>query len=85
MIYEDRLRQFLNAHPSLAGVGVGYVLAHELAHAMQGEARHSESGIMKAHWDTPDFQEMFFQKLAFTAEDVDLIHQGLAARPSRAM
>jgi hypothetical protein len=79
-VYEDRLRRFLNAHPSLAGVGAGYVLVHELAHAMQGKARHSASGIMKAHWDTPDFQEMLFQKLAFTAEDVDSIHEGLAAR-----
>ena len=74
-------RRFLNAHPSLSGVGAGYVLANELAHAMQGEARHSKSGIMKAHWDTRDFQEMLFQKLAFTAEDVDSIHQRLAAQP----
>jgi hypothetical protein len=31
---------------------------------MQGGARHSESGIMKAHGDIPDFQEMFLQKLS---------------------
>ena len=79
-VYEDRLRRFLKAHPSLAGVGAGYVLAHELAHAMQGEAHHSESGIMKARWDFRDFREMFLQKLAFTTDDVDLIHRGLAAR-----
>jgi hypothetical protein len=79
-VYEDRLRKFLEAHRSLAGVAAAYVLAHELAHAMQGEARHSELGIMKAHWDEADFQQMFFHKLTFTAGDAASIRRGLATR-----
>jgi hypothetical protein len=79
-VYADRLRRFLEMHRSLAGAAAGYVLAHELAHAMQGVPGHSESGIMKAHWDDQDCQEMFFHKLAFTAGDVDSIHRGLAVR-----
>jgi len=57
------------------GVGIGYVLAHELAHVMQGVGRHSESGILKAQWSSDDFEEMIFHKLAFTNFDVELIHQ----------
>ena len=79
-VYADRLRRFLDVHRSLGRVAAGYVLAHELAHAMQGVARHSESGIMKAHWNYLDLQDMFSHRLAFTAGDVDLIHHGLAAR-----
>jgi hypothetical protein len=79
-VYKDRVRRFLEDHPSLAGAAAGYVLAHELAHAMQGVARHSESGILKAHWSREDFTEMMYRKLAFTPSDVELMHQGLAVR-----
>jgi hypothetical protein len=54
----------LKGHPSLARAA-GYVLAHEVEHTMQGVARHSESGILKAHWSTEDFKEMTYHKLAF--------------------
>jgi hypothetical protein len=79
-VYKDRLQRFLDSHSNLAGVaaaGAGYVLAHELAHVMQGVARHSESGILRAQWSNTDFEEMIFHKLAFTNFDVELIHQGL--------
>src|ERR1700691_4899130 len=78
-VYKDRLQRFLDNHRSLAGVaggGAGYVLAHELAHVMQGVARHSESGVLKAHWSNYDFQEMIFRRLVFTNFDVELIHRG---------
>jgi hypothetical protein len=45
---------------------------------MQGVPRHSESGVLKAHWSNDDYQEMIFHKLVFTNLDVDLIHRGLA-------
>jgi hypothetical protein len=79
-VYKDRLHRFLADHASAVNVAAGYVLAHELAHVMQGVARHSESGIMKGHWAPEDCQAMVFHKLAFTQLDVDLIHQGLAVQ-----
>ena len=33
---------------------LGYVLAHEIAHVLQGISRHSASGIMKPKWDPRD-------------------------------
>jgi hypothetical protein len=62
------------------GAAAGYVLAHELGHAMQGVGHHSESGILKANWSKEDFQEMIYHKLAFTPYDIEVIHQGLAIR-----
>ena len=80
VVYKDRLQSFLADHESLVGAAAGYVLAHELAHVMQGVARHSESGIMKANWSRDDRKAMVIHKLTFTALDIELIHQGLAAQ-----
>ena len=77
-IYEDRVQSLLDEGRGLAAVAPGYVLAHELAHVMQGVARHSESGILKARWSGDDWNEMMIHKLAFTDSDVEMIHQGLA-------
>jgi hypothetical protein len=77
-VYGDRMRRLFDDRPSLREVAAAYVLAHELAHAMQGVARHSESGIMKAQWSRDDYQEMVFHKLRFSATDVALIHFGLS-------
>jgi hypothetical protein len=81
-IYEDRLQQYLKQHPDVQNVALAYILAHELAHVMQGIDRHSNSGILKAEWSRSDRFQMVFHKLAFTPEDVDLIHCGLDARAS---
>jgi hypothetical protein len=82
-VYKDRILRLLNANPRLQYVAVGYVLAHELAHLMQGVLRHSESGILKARWSYDEYQEMCLRKLAFTQTDIELIHQRLAQSAAR--
>jgi hypothetical protein len=56
---------------------MGYVLAHELGHMLQGVARHSTAGIMKAHWNYLDYTDIQLGHLDFTAADVALIRDGL--------
>jgi hypothetical protein len=56
---------------------MGYVLAHEIGHMLQGVARHSAEGIMKAHWNYLDYADMQLGRLKFTVEDIALIHGGL--------
>ena len=63
----DRGRQHLLA----------YVFVHEIAHVVQGVARHSQTGLMKAGWDADDFFEMGNGRLHFTDEDVSLLYLGL--------
>ena len=82
-VYKDRLQRFLAGRTSLGGVAAGYVLAHDLAHAMQGAARHSESGILKPNWSSEDCQARVFHKLAFSPLDIELIHRGLAVQRAR--
>ena len=84
VVYHDRmLRRLSRAHPSAAIVAPAYVIAHELAHAMQGIGRHSNSGILKPEWSDDDFTAMLFNELYFDKFDVVLIRQRLAARTAR--
>jgi hypothetical protein len=59
---------------------LAHVLAHEIAHVLQGIDRHSAEGILKARWDARDYQVMQSKPLNFTEEDLNLIRLGLAAR-----
>jgi hypothetical protein len=59
---------------------MAHVLVHEITHILQGTCRHSDTGIMKAHWVHTDYMEMGVKPLSFTEEDVQLIRAGLARR-----
>jgi len=63
---------------------LAYVLVHEITHNIQGFPQHSETGIMKAHWDANDYADMARHGLSFTAEDVKLIEIGLEFRRTKA-
>ena len=73
----DRIAQ---ADPSLAPSLLAYVIVHEITHILQGVGRHSKNGVMKAVWDTYDYTLMKRGQLRFTALDVEMIHDGFAAR-----
>jgi hypothetical protein len=62
---------------------LAHAMAHEIAHLLQGISRHSESGILKAHWSGTDCARMAYFPLMFTREDAILIHHGLEERHSR--
>jgi hypothetical protein len=79
-VFYDRVQGY---PPSIRARLLAYVLAHEITHVLEGRARHSESGIMKAHWDAGDMRQMGAKRLTFTAFDVLLIRQGLATGLSR--
>ena len=56
----------------------GHVLAHEIGHLLLGVAGHSETGLMKAHWDRYDFSVMDTNYMSFTPEDARLIRSNLS-------
>ena len=64
---------------------LAHVFVHEVAHILQGVARHSDSGMMKARWSDSDFIEMKWHPLNFTELDIALIHSGLEARMNGAL
>ena len=59
---------------------LAHVMVHETTHILQGVARHSSEGIMKAYWTTDDRAAMRSKPLTFTAEDVNMIYTGMDAR-----
>jgi hypothetical protein len=78
VVFYSRVCQKMS--PARVPVLLAHVLAHEIAHILQGVQRHSESGLMKPQRDDADFFEMARKPLGFTEEDVDLIYRGLDAR-----
>jgi hypothetical protein len=59
---------------------MAHVLAHEITHILEGVPRHSQTGVMKPHWDAADYGRMLHKPLPFAPEDIALIDAGLAAR-----
>jgi hypothetical protein len=78
-VFYDRVLPVIQGWPRFAPALLSYVLAHEIAHVLQARNRHSDTGILKAHWSQDDFFLMLSHRLAFTPVDVALIREGLAA------
>jgi hypothetical protein len=88
MPYEGRhivvfLERIKDRAPSASGRLLGYTVAHEVTHILEGVVLHSETGIMKAHWGTDDLYQMRLGRFGFGAEDVYLIYCGLKQREWR--
>jgi hypothetical protein len=80
VVFYDRVEPLLRGHHAPQATVLGYVLAHEIAHVLQGIARHSETGIMRARWTDNDLKQMGIKVLTFAPEDVQLIRRRLAHR-----
>ena len=78
VIFYDRVLEEVDAGrvPAL----MGHVIAHEIAHVLEGVNRHSATGIMKEHWNADDYLEMAWKPLPLAPEDIILIHRGLDSR-----
>jgi Zn-dependent protease with chaperone function len=74
IIFYDRVRR------TVQPMVVPHLLAHEIAHVIEGTDVHSDRGVMKAHWDLSDQDRMYRKPLTFSEVDVSLIQNGLAAR-----
>jgi hypothetical protein len=76
-VFYDRIA---GADPELVPSLMANVIVHEITHILQGIDRHSTGGIMKAVWTSSDYTLMKRSQLRFTALDVEMIHNGFAAR-----
>jgi hypothetical protein len=61
---------------------LAHVMTHEITHVLQGTGRHSETGVMKAHWDPQDFMRMAWKPLPFEPMDIVWIRRGLCSPAS---
>jgi hypothetical protein len=74
-VFYDRVRSIHGG--DMSRPLLGYVLAHEIAHVLQGESHHSPEGLLKARWDEQDYAAMAAHSLHFTPEDAGLLREGL--------
>jgi len=72
VVFLDRVKTVMA--PSAVPCLLGYTLAHEITHILECQARHSASGIMKAHWEAADYFEMKQGRLGSADLDVSLIY-----------
>jgi hypothetical protein len=75
--FHDRLQAIFNSMPSWGGSVLGHIMAHEITHVLQGINRHSETGLMRAHWSVEDYEQMKKKSLPLTAYDIQLIRKGV--------
>ena len=79
-VFCDRVR---NAWPDGGGAVLGYVMAHEIGHVLEGVSRHSLEGVMKPSWETTDFRQMISGTIPFDPTDAELIHAALEKRATQ--
>ena len=61
---------------------LAYAAAHEIGHLLLGNQAHTPRGLMKAHWDRNDYQEINQNHFHFSSEQIQkLVSRYGAVRP----
>jgi hypothetical protein len=82
VVFYDRINHSFSGEPA-TGILLAHVLVHEITHVLEGVDRHSDTGVMKAHWIPADYGQMLAKLLPFTDWDIQLIHAGIQSRAVR--
>ena len=69
-VYYDRVQRRAQETFTPERMLLAHVLVHEITHVLEGMDRHSDSGVMKAHWSAADYAAMARGPLGFDADDV---------------
>jgi hypothetical protein len=84
-VFNDRVTAYVqNVLPTDRGRILGHVLAHEIVHVLEGVARHSDTGLMTAHWTWREMRAAITGGLHLAEEDRRLVAYGIQARCRRA-
>jgi hypothetical protein len=83
-VYADRLNVLASRTGVDAGALLGRAIAHEVGHLLLGTARHSPTGLMRAHWSDRELQRDARSDWTFSQEDLVRIAGGAGFRPCRA-
>ena len=75
VLFYDRVLN--TASPAVTPALLGYVLAHEIVHMLQGVDLHTESGVMKARWEPRDYAEMQRGRMRLSESDIAQINHSL--------
>lgn len=76
-VFFDRVQ---GMDPMFPDAVLAHVLTHEITHLLQALDRHSQTGVMKAHYTRADVYAMRTKPMSFAKQDVVLIELGIAKR-----
>ncbi|MGP8244491.1 MAG: hypothetical protein ACLQVN_08210 [Bryobacteraceae bacterium] len=76
-VFHDRIEA---NQPAVVPRLLAHVLVHETIHILEGCTRHSDHGLMKAHWDDVDLAQMVWSDLPIAPEDIYLVRLGIQLR-----
>jgi hypothetical protein len=62
---------------------LGHVFAHEIGHLLLGSTDHGATGLMRAHWQDLELQQMAYAHLTFTKEEAERMRENLSHWPHR--
>jgi len=83
-VFYAELRQAFRTTPRLGATVLAHVLVHEITHVLEGVARHSSTGVMRAHWNSTDYSDLEKRPMEFAGDDAELIQLGLRGKQSPA-
>jgi hypothetical protein len=79
-ILVQRITAFTRGDQHRYELMLGHVIAHELGHLLLERSAHSRSGLMKDHWDGPQWNLMATGRLLFSSEETKLIQRKVKMR-----
>jgi hypothetical protein len=68
-VFWDRVQDYIKRFKTRGPAIFGHVLAHEIGHVLEGTARHSGTGLMRAWWSEDDLAAITRDGLQFAEED----------------
>ena len=63
---------------------LAHAIAHEIVHIVTRSDGHSQTGLMKIHWDSADLNRIEVYELEFTENDLLYIQSGFDSYRRRA-
>jgi hypothetical protein len=77
----DRVREKVRRYEGISEFSlVAYVMAHEIAHLLIGDDRHSPRGVMKAGWRQRELIDIERGIMSFSRDELRLIETGVIQR-----
>ena len=70
VFYDQAMQLHADWHVGLSDL-LGNVMAHELGHLLLGPNSHSRAGVMRAHWQEEELQQLSRGNLRFTDEQAE--------------
>jgi hypothetical protein len=81
-VFLDPMRDLQQVYPASLEILLGHVAAHEIAHLLLGSNSHTPKGLMRAHWNHKQLDEMLHGALGFSEAQANTMAARLSTRSS---